>query len=271
MITSSETLQHFKFTVVIFLIDWTPDAERSPSIFPLSSGERHPSDWFPGTTRLINRRSILIRSRGWEPWKTPWSCVVPKPEPRDPPRVSAEASGGPAGTPGFINRKSDILKITETVFITKCQICSPLCSDCSDVSDRHDEGVTQTGHRKQTAGGRKTEELIWLRLHPTESPVLCKTTDKFKLMVSYLGQFGSGERHGLASNTYFGWNRDDWKRLQLSLKQQPETAGCGSALTWNISSCGHHGNSWKCPELYLKHTVLSPCDRLDVVRLPVEK
>lgn len=71
MITSSETLQRFKFTVVIFLIDWTPDAERSPSIFPLSSGERHPSDWFPGTTRLINRRSILIRSRGWEPWKTP--------------------------------------------------------------------------------------------------------------------------------------------------------------------------------------------------------
>lgn len=50
-------------------------------------------------------------------------------------------------------------------------------------------------------------------------------------MVSYLGQFGSGECHGLASNTYFGWNRDDWKRLQLSLKQQPETAGCGSALT----------------------------------------
>lgn len=69
-ITSSESLQRFKFTVVIFLIDWTPDAERSPSIFPLSSGERHPSDWFPGTTRLINRRSILIRSRGWELWKT---------------------------------------------------------------------------------------------------------------------------------------------------------------------------------------------------------
>lgn len=168
MITSSESLQRFKFTVVIFLIDWTPDAERSPSIFPLSSGERHPSDWFPGTTRLINRRSILIRSRGWEPWKTPLKLSGSQTGAQGPSKGLCRGFRRACRDTRLHQQQVRHFKITETVFITRCQICSPLCSDCSDVSDRHDEGVTQTGHRKQTAGGRKTEELIWLRLYPTE-------------------------------------------------------------------------------------------------------
>lgn len=89
LITLSESamLRRLSSLSLYFLIDWTSNAERSSSIFPLNSEERHQSDWFHTTSRLINRGSILIRSRGWGPLKSSQSWVVPKPESRDPPVV----------------------------------------------------------------------------------------------------------------------------------------------------------------------------------------